>query len=652
MFLSGKLKTALSVLLFCASMGHAMEEKDSIMTVYCSQKGIDKVLFYESLSLNQKRAYKNFFYLNLPKLTANTAIKTSKKDYIKFLFALAEVYNIKGEEVKSIGVLKEIKNNKEYRLSDLEYMNLLVALQKSYLNLNLYSNVFHINSEIATLRKQGVPFPLWSYNIKSQLYARLFLYDKAIIQLKSEIKELLHNPERDALIIPSAYNDLGFYYSLNNNIDSAFHYYRTSLKLSGQHLKKTHLDSYERLAGTIKGNMAVLYFKAGDYKTAVSLLKEDIAVTLKNKDDNVCAANSLLFLTESESRLKHYAEAQKAIALVEKLLPNITDPATKIYFYKTKAELLKSLNQMEEAYQLYKKAFYINDSINKIRQHRLLEGNEILYHLEKQDDLIASQQIDLTKKRQNTLLIILFGLLVTTFFFFLYLVNSKKKQLKIQKMNAEISSKNRLIKESLSEKEMLLKEIHHRVNNNLQIISGILELQNSAIADPDAKVVLQEGQARIQSISLIHKTLYQSDNFNKVPFQSYLNELIGAIQKTYRQHYVSVQTDIDAQNIELNINTAIPLSLIINEIVTNCFKHAFKKTTQGTIKVTIKKEAHGYVLCVQDNGIGFPENFNPKDLHSIGFDLIQGLTKQLDGAFQWKSNHGTEIIITFKEIVN
>nr|MBP8066794.1 histidine kinase [Flavobacterium sp.] len=100
-------------------------------------------------------------------------------------------------------------------------------------------------------------------------------------------------------------------------------------------------------------------------------------------------------------------------------------------------------------------------------------------------------------------------------------------------MNAEISAKNVTIEESLSEKEMLLKEIHHRVKNNLQIISGILELQNLNVSDETAKIILKEGQARIQSIALIHKTLYQSENFSKVPFQSYLTELLLAIQASY-----------------------------------------------------------------------------------------------------------------------
>ncbi len=219
-------------------------------------------------------------------------------------------------------------------------------------------------------------------------------------------------------------------------------------------------------------------------------------------------------------------------------------------------------------------------------------------------------------------------------------------------MNAEISAKNATIKESLSEKEMLLKEIHHRVKNNLQIISGILELQNLNVNDETAKIILKEGQARIQSIALIHKTLYQSKNFSKVPFQNYLTELLQAIQATYGNNQSKIEVNINANNIELGINTAIPLSLIINEIVTNCFKHAFIGKENGNITIELSKQSDYFQLIVADDGNGLPADFNINRLHSVGFDLIKGLSKQLEGNFNFESENGTKITIHFKEIKN
>lgn len=642
-------KITLSLLLFIPSIGYSIGEKDSIKTLFNAKREMDKVVFYEKLSLNNKRAYKDFFYQNFPKLLSEEKIKSNKKDFIQLKFALAEVYNIKGDEIKAIEVLKEIQNDKEYKLSESEYMNLLVGFQKSYLNLNLYSNVFKINSEISVLRKNGVYFPLWSYNIKSSLYARLFLYDKAIVQLKSEIKELRKNPKRDSLIVPSAYNDLGYYYSMNNNIDSAFQYYNLCLQLSEVALKETNSDSYSRIVAVAKGNLAVLHIKLNDYKTAIPLLKEDIAVGLKNNDNNDSTVKSILLLSECYLHFKNYAEAETTIQKAAELLPNEVNPSVRVSYYKTKAALLKSLNKTKEAYDLYEKAFALSDSINNKTQRLLLAGNEILYHLEQKDNLIEQQQSDINKKQTNLLLMLLFGLAALLVTGLLYLINSRKKQVEIQKMNIEISAKNETIKESLAEKEILLKEIHHRVKNNLQIISGILELQNVNVTDDTAKIIFQEGQARIQSIALIHKTLYQSENFSTVSFQNYLSELINAIQNTYRNN-LKIETVINSNRIELGINTAIPLSLIINEIITNCFKHAFIGKEKGLINIDFSKNQEIYTLIIKDNGNGLPENFNPKTLHSIGFDLIQGLTKQLGGTFDWDSKNGTTIIITFKDL--
>ncbi|KGO80717.1 two-component sensor histidine kinase [Flavobacterium cauense R2A-7] len=650
--MSFSLKNIFSLLLFfqlCVGNG---QTADKIKTAYQTKNGIDKVAFYEKLNLNQKRAYRDFFYLNFPKLSSDEQIKSNKKAIIRYKFALAEVYNIKEDELKSIEVLKEIQNDKDYKLSDSENMNVLVGLQKSYLNLNLYSTVFKINAEIAQLRKKGASFPLWSYNIKSNLYARLFLYDKAIPQLKSEIAELIKNPKRDSLIVPSAYNDLGFYYAMNNQIDSAYHYYTLALQKAETAIKKSDFETYNRLSGVVKGNIAVLKIRQNDYKTAVSLLEEDAAIGIKNNDNNSGTIKSIILLSGCNIHLKNYVEAQKNIAKIEELMPKGISPETKVGYYKAKAELLKFQNNKDEAYAYYEKAFRLSDSINSVKQRLLLAGNDILYQLEQKDNVIEKQQSDIDRKEKGILYIVAMALgiiLITTLY---YLRNSRKKRKEIEQKNNLISAKNDTIKESLAEKEMLLKEIHHRVKNNLQIISGILELQNLNISDENAKIILKEGQARIQSIALIHKTLYQSENFSKVPFQSYLTELVQAIQDTYRNAQLKIDTIINANAIELSINTAIPLSLIINEIVTNCFKHAFIGRNHGTITINLSKEDAIYKLTIHDNGNGLPADFNPKTLHSIGFDLIQGLSRQLEGTFDWKNENGTTITIIFKDTIS
>lgn len=650
MFLSPKIPFVF-LLIFQLLTAHA-QNSDKIKTEFLKRKGIEKVAYYEKLNLNQKRAYRDFFYQNFPKLASDDGINANKKTQIRYKFSLAEVYNIKEAELQSIEILKEIQNDKDYQLSETEHMNVLVGLQKSYLNLNLYSNVFKINSEISALRKKGAYFPLWSYNIKSNLYARLQLYDKAIPLLKAEIKDLFQNPERDSLIVPSAYNDLGFYYSMNNNIDSAYHYYNLALKKAERSIKPIDFDTYQRLCGVIKGNMAVLKIRKNDYKSAIPLLEEDARIGIKNNDDFGGTIRSLILLAECNSKLQRYQKAEENIRQIEQLLTPTINPEVRASYYQAKAELLKKQNQSAAAYDYYEKAYKLSDSINAQKQKLLLAGNDILYQLEEKDALIKEQQenINATQKRILSILALSLGIILITTLFYLY--HSKKKRREIEKMNAEISAKNATIKESLSEKEMLLKEIHHRVKNNLQIISGILELQNLNVSDETAKIILKEGQARIQSIALIHKTLYQSENFSKVPFQSYLTELLLAIQASYSNNQSKINVTVKANEIELGINTAIPLSLIINEIVTNCFKHAFIGKENGNITIELSKQSDYFQLIVADDGNGLPADFNINRLHSVGFDLIKGLTKQLEGNFNFESENGTKITIHFKEIKN
>jgi len=620
-------------------------------TDYNSQKGFNKVTFYENLSLNQKRTNRNFFYINFPKLASDLEIQSNKKNQIRYKFSLAEVYNIKGEELKSMEILKEIQNDKDYQLSQTEHMKVLVSLQKSYLNMNLYSNVFKINSEIAILRKKGADFPLWSYNFKSNLYARLQLFDKAIPQLKSEIKDLFNNPKRDSLIIPSAYNDLGFYYSKTNNIDSSYYYFNLSLKKAELSIKNTDFDTYQRLIGVTKGNMAVLKIMKNDYHSAIPLLEEDVKIGLENNDDTDGTARSLILLAECYATIENYSKAQEVISKVERLLDTELSPQTKVSYFKAKAELLKKLNQNEEAYLYYQKAFKLGDSLNIEKQKMLLAGNDILYQMEEKDNLIEKQQenINATQKSILSILVLSLGIILATTLFYLY--NSRKKRKEIEQKNAEISGKNITINESLAEKELLLKEIHHRVKNNLQIISGILSLQNDSISDEKAKQILVEGQDRIQTIALLHKTMYQDENFNMVSFKTYIQELITYIKQTNITSQKNITISQEIEDVQFNIDTAIPLSLIINEIITNCYKHAFENKEEGTISISIKKQTIGlYELIIEDNGIGLPENFNTNDYpKSIGFDLIQGLCQQIDGKIEISSTNGTKINIQFKE---
>ena len=204
------------------------------------------------------------------------------------------------------------------------------------------------------------------------------------------------------------------------------------------------------------------------------------------------------------------------------------------------------------------------------------------------------------------------------------------------------------LKASLKEKEILMKEIHHRAKNNLTIISSLLNLQSRHINDKEALGVFRESQNRARSMALIHEKLYRSDNLRKIDFGEYIRSLTIELFNSYRASQ-GIELDMDIANIDLDINTAVPLALIVNEIVTNSLKYAFPDKKTGNVSVHFAKNDGGLQLIVEDNGIGFPGDLDFRNTNSLGMQLVTSLTDQIKGNIKLERNEGTKFIIDFKE---
>lgn len=209
------------------------------------------------------------------------------------------------------------------------------------------------------------------------------------------------------------------------------------------------------------------------------------------------------------------------------------------------------------------------------------------------------------------------------------------------------------IREALEEKGLLLREIHHRVKNNLQIIISLFNLQTSYVDDENAYKALKEGQDRIKSMALIHERFYQSDGLSKIDFDDYIKRLAENLMQSFRISPSQVSLIIQSDKISLDIDTAVPCGLIINEIVSNSLKHAFKDDRRGEISIRLTQlEADQFSLVIADNGIGLPAGFSVGTSDSLGIQLIQALTDQLEGTMNVE-NHpgfGVKYIINFKRI--
>lgn len=206
---------------------------------------------------------------------------------------------------------------------------------------------------------------------------------------------------------------------------------------------------------------------------------------------------------------------------------------------------------------------------------------------------------------------------------------------------------DRKIRDSLKEKEVLLQEVHHRVKNNLQVISSILNLQSGFVTDEGTLEVLRESQNRIKSMSYIHESLYQTTDFSSVEFTEYIETLSRNLVQSYHLTSTGVELNIKFDEIYLSLDQAIPCGLIVNELVTNIMKYAFVDIEKPKLIIEIKEIGDQIQLRVKDNGIGLPKDFKYEDSDTLGIQLVYTLVEQLDGTIEVTSKGGTGFLITF-----
>ncbi len=217
--------------------------------------------------------------------------------------------------------------------------------------------------------------------------------------------------------------------------------------------------------------------------------------------------------------------------------------------------------------------------------------------------------------------------------------------------NTERKQIDRKIRDSLKEKEVLLQEVHHRVKNNLQVISSILNLQSSYVSDPSTLDILQESQNRIKSMSFIHETLYRTTDFSSINFSEYIKSLSHNLIQSYRLQNCTVDFVADIDTIEMSIDQSIPCGLIVNELVSNALKYAYKDRKKGKLIIELKEKGNQVSLKISDDGVGLPENFKYEKNDSLGVQLVYSLTEQLDGTIEVNSEKGTSFLITFEKRV-
>jgi two-component sensor histidine kinase len=215
----------------------------------------------------------------------------------------------------------------------------------------------------------------------------------------------------------------------------------------------------------------------------------------------------------------------------------------------------------------------------------------------------------------------------------------------------EISERQRAeeqLKASLQEKEMLLKEIHHRVKNNLQVISSLLYLQSKQVVEPETLAMFVDSQNRVRSMALVHEQLYQTEDLTRVNMAEYVRSLASFLFRSYGLSVDRIRLKIEVADMPLGVNVAVPCGMIINELLSNTLKHAFPGNRRGAIYIGFSTSAEGrYTLVVGDNGIGLPEGLDFRQTRSLGLQLVNTLVEQLEGTIRLDTSEGTQFQIRF-----
>lgn len=476
-------------------------------------------------------------------------------------------------------------------------------------------------------------------------------------------------------------------------LDKGIEYAESGLKLA-------RMIGDKKLISSLSNNTAIGYHKKKDYKKAMIYMKDALKMTTEiGLIEPIIRGLSNVGTAYLE--INNVDSAKYYLYKAEKLLPQIDVPRTSVFTLSAMAELKNKEKKYNEAIKYAKDVIHIADQANlegisdgaydvlvkaykalgqydkaleanenywKVKQKFLeTNRNKSVSQIEQQfqqykktkEIEIQNAEIALLKKEQSISNLTRNGALILasllSLLVYLYYTRFKLKQKTSDELsikNTEIETQKEIIQSSLLEKETLLREIHHRVKNNLQIISSLLNIQSSTIEDEKVLASINDGQNRVQAMSLIHQNLYQSEHISNVAIESYLKQLTDYLAGVFGVSGDGVKIDIQAKDIMFDTDTAIPLGLIVNELVNNALKYAFKSNDKGgqiNIEINPISESE-YELRVSDNGKGVDDQNKIDNSNSMGLKLVKILSKQLRGTFTYKHDAGSVFSVIFKDL--
>ncbi|MBS1651733.1 MAG: sensor histidine kinase [Bacteroidetes bacterium] len=648
-----KLRAAIISLLF-TQIVNAQIDPQKFMQKFNDASLKGKVRLVASVDYNEIKSIYPLIQDTLLKIK-QLVYKNSESKEAKFLFDKidADIEISNQNYAKAIFILR---NSIESHAQDSgDSLKILQTLKYSFIQIKDYYKAFEINHEIEkiTLREKHTKN---NNTDKSTLYNLLGLPLKAIKERRTEYLKIAKPGIRENF---NYYNDIGVFYNKAKMSDSAEVYFKKALQEISKVEDNVSNEKYKSFCfGLVNGNLGLSYYNQGKLYKAIPLLKIDAYYSKKNNFYE-SAYNAYDLLAKTYINLEEAKSAKLFIDTLN-LLNSENNFPIKITLssYLTLANYYSLIGEAKKSSDKFLRYISLKDSTESIEKDRQLLNEELAFsvqqkELELNEKNKSIEESKINDAKQKTfkayLLAGLLMLLAATIFLILNYNYSRKREKVLESVNTKINAQNTLIEQSLKEKELLIKEIHHRVKNNLQIITSMLSLQIGKLNDKKSEVILQEAKQRINSIALTHQMLYQKDNLSSVLINDYILKLATQIESTIPTNQIELILDVDPLGIRLSIDNAVPLGLLFNEILTNAYKHAFPNNV-GEIIVSLKKGIDSFSLSIKDNGKGISDDLiNPENSSSMGMELIHILADQLDTNLIINNQNGTEFKIIFKK---
>lgn len=561
----------------------------------------------------------------------------------------SQIYYDLGDYDKSLAIANGLY--KEKQKLDFEIKKILLnLLDYNYAQLQLFDKELEIRKEKKEL---GITNNIAFFDIYSSLGLHRKAMEDYIMETKKEIKD------DDFYSLAQYHNNIGNYLRLDKSTSVALTKYKEAKGYIDVFLNnianvktENEIINANYLRGIIEGNIGRCYVQLKQYEEAIPYLDSGIATITEYNAGKFSTevVEYKLELADCYLQLENFKMAEKYLnstnttiktdniikknRLMSAYYDKTNDPKNALVYLKRNVAIQDSLNNSESSIKKQQLAAVFGQDLANTRSM-----------IDEQKEALERSRKDMQAKdeRINFVFIsLVFTLLGFAGMFYAYLRSIKTQRL--------IAEQKHIIENSLVEKDSLLKEIHHRVKNNLQMVSSLLSLQTKNTKSKAAIEALEEGKSRVKAMALIHQKLYQNDDLSVIEMQGYIESLINSIQSVYKKGGHNINITIDAEGVELDIDRAIPFGLVLNELVSNSFKYAFPEDDEnGKIYIHIRKNAEQGFFEYTDNGVGLPEDTDERANASMGIRLMNRLVNQLQSTLNIdKTSEGVRFWFNFK----